>query len=69
MPTFPYQIAGLSPANFTVWANNFGVNGGAGATSNGTLLVFPLCPANGVFPGVMTANKMLIGMVGNVAPF
>jgi hypothetical protein len=50
-----------------VWANHFGSGSGAvQATANASLMVFPLCPPQGVFPGLMTANTWLIGMSGSL---
>jgi hypothetical protein len=66
MPTIRSQAAGAPSPTLTVWANNFGSGNSVQATANGSLLVFPLCPSQGVFPGLMTANTMLLGMSGNL---
>jgi hypothetical protein len=55
------QLSADGP-KLSIWANHFGSASAALAgTANATLLVFPLCPDRGVFPGVMTVNTMAIG--------
>ncbi|KAF0243548.1 MAG: hypothetical protein FD180_3273 [Planctomycetota bacterium] len=66
MPTLRSQVAGAPAPTLTVWANNFGGGGAVAGTAEASLMVFPLCPPQGVFPGVMTANTMLIGMSGSL---
>lgn len=67
MPTLRSQISGAPVPTLSVWANNLGSNNvNAGGTANMSLLVFPLCPPQGVFPGQMTANTLLIGMSGSL---
>lgn len=66
MPTIRSQVAGAPAPVLSVWANNFGSGSAVQATANASLLVFPLCPPQGVFPGQMTANTMLLGMSGSL---
>ncbi len=67
MPTIRSQAAGAPSPTLTVWANNFGSGSGAvQGTANMSLLVFPLSPAPGMFPGIMTASTLLLGMSGNL---
>ncbi|KAF0244419.1 MAG: hypothetical protein FD180_2540 [Planctomycetota bacterium] len=70
MPTIRSQMlvssAGGGAATLSVWANNFGSGSAVQGTANASLLVFPLSPPSGVFPGNMTANTMLIGMSGSL---
>jgi len=66
MPTLPQQIGGAPTRALSVWANHL-ASGTAAlvGTWAGKLLVFPLSPVDGVFPGAMTANTMLVGVSGN----
>ncbi|KAF0243735.1 MAG: hypothetical protein FD180_3151 [Planctomycetota bacterium] len=57
---------GAAAVTLTAWANNFGSGSAVQGTADASLLVFPLCPPTGVFPGNMTANTMLINMVGSL---
>lgn len=66
MPTLRSQVAGAPAATLSVWANNFGSGTAVQATANGSLLMFPLCPPQGVFPGNMTANSFFLGMSGSL---
>lgn len=66
MPTIRSQVAGAPSPTLTVWANNFGSGSAGFQTADMSLLVFPLCPPQGVFPGRMTANTLLIGMSGSI---
>lgn len=68
MPTIPSQVAGAAAPILSVWANNFASNA-AGATGHGSLVMFPLSPAEGVFPGLMTAKTLLVGMSASFGLF
>ncbi|KAF0243549.1 MAG: hypothetical protein FD180_3274 [Planctomycetota bacterium] len=65
MPTLPSQIAGTPQLSLSAWANNHASGGVAVvATSHGSFMMFPLCPAEGVFPGVMTAQSFRVCAFG-----
>lgn len=66
MPTIRSQVAGAPALTLSVWANNFGSGSAVQSTANASLLVFPLCPPQGAFPGNMTANTLLVGMSGSL---
>ncbi|KAF0243292.1 MAG: hypothetical protein FD180_3477 [Planctomycetota bacterium] len=69
MPTLPQQFAGGPAPTLSVWANNY-ATGSPGLVNFGraVLPVFPLAPADGVFPGSMTANTFLVGFSGPLLP-
>lgn len=66
MPTLPQLIPASQPGMLTAWANNFaGQTATMMATSDGRLLMFPLSPMQGAFPGKITASTMLFGFSGS----
>jgi hypothetical protein len=69
MPTLPQQLFGASAPTLTAWANNF-ATGTPGLVSfaRANFPVFPLAPADGVFPGNLTAHTLLVGFSGPALP-
>lgn len=66
MPTLPQQPLGVAARTLSGWANHFATGTPSLAvTAAGSLMVFPLSPAEGVLPGALTANTLLIGISCN----
>ncbi|KAF0243293.1 MAG: hypothetical protein FD180_3478 [Planctomycetota bacterium] len=66
MPIIRSQVGGAPSPTFSVWANNFGSGSAFLGTVNASLLLFPFAPNQGVFPGQMTANTLLMGFSGSL---